>query len=302
MAEQGKRPLYSLSGFSWEGVFAGVLGYWLWRWPNHLPERGYAVTILGLAAVIMAVRADRFTRTEGIIWIMLAVALCFVELRAIRHDREVAAKEQSNAREREETNFREIASGIKASIAESDRNFSATMGRTNQVLANITGGHSFAYVSPQNFYGDEFPGVVWNNGEQALPGLTLTIAHTSDPDCGAAFFQPIFIGTVGPHEHAPIPGFLFRPRADKTTGQDNYWIMLSAQNGTASQSIYFRRDRNNAPTWAFSFRVEKQTLLEKPQKQKMMLKGNSLPKGARVTTYGLLLYRGWSDELSGDKK
>jgi hypothetical protein len=115
---------------------------------------------------------------------------------------------------------------------------------------------------------------------------------------GAAFFQPIFIGTVGPHEHAPIPGFVFRPRADEKSGQDNYWIMLSAQNGTASQSIYFRKDKNNPANWAYSFQVSRQVLLDKPQSQKFMMKSNPIPKGTRVTTYKLLLYRGWSDELA----
>jgi hypothetical protein len=74
--------------------------------------------------------------------------------------------------------------------------------------------------------------------------------------------------------------------------------MLSAQNGTASQSIYFRKDKNNPANWAYSFQVSKQVLLDKPQSQKIMMKGNPIPKGTRVTTYKLLLYRGWSDELA----
>jgi hypothetical protein len=71
--------------------------------------------------------------------------------------------------------------------------------------------------------------------------------------------------------------------------------MLSAQNGTVSQSIYFRRDRKNPANWAYSFQVSKQIISGKPQKEKVLLKS---PKTGRVTRYKLLLYRGWSDELA----
>jgi hypothetical protein len=224
--------------------------------------------------------------------------LLFVETGAIHKDRADNELKQAQADKELKTNFHDIGEGIRASISESDRNFKETIGRTNQVLANITGGDSFAYVSPQNFSGDQFVGVIWNNGEQALLGLTLTISHTSEENWGAAFFQPIFIGTVGPYDHAPIPNFLFRPKADPKTGQDNYWIMLSAQNGTVSQSIYFRRDHNNPAQWAYSFLVSKQGF-GKPQRRKMITKLTEEDvKSRKVPAGKLLLYRAWSDDLA----
>jgi hypothetical protein len=227
-----------------------------------------------------------------------------LELKTVYQDRREHDEEQAKARSEQIAQFNRIADGIKETIDASQRQFEATMarsdkimGRTNDVLTDVTGGNSFAYVAPQNFSGDQFSGIVWNNGEQALVGLTLTIAHTSDPVqvWGAAFFKPIFIGTVGPHDHAPIPDFLFQPRADQKTGQDNYWIMLSAQNGTAEQSLYFRRNRLHPQQWAYSFQVVRQHYTEKPQKEKMLLKIENKPrKGPRQE---LLLYRAWSDDL-----
>jgi hypothetical protein len=295
--------LRELSELVWEHkrvgflmVLAGtvVCGWWLFR----IPSAGYAVTVMGLVAALMTART-KASGYEKAAWMLLMFGLLFVELKAIRKDRLDNEARQAQADKELKQNFSGIAEGIRTSIAESDRNVAVTMGKTNKVLNNITGGNSFAYVAPQNFYGDQFPGVVWNNGEQALSGLTLTIAHTSDPVevWGAAFFQPIFIGTIGPHEHAPIPGFLFKPKADEKTRQDNYWIMLSAQNGTASQSIYFRRNRKNPANWAYSFSASRQILLNKPQSQRIMLK-SAIPKGANVFENKLLLYRGWSDELA----
>jgi hypothetical protein len=268
----------------------------------YLPKSGKPLLVLSAVVAVMMLM-DMRPLHKGI-YVAIILGLVLIENRALNKERADFSQEESNRRKEENDRFQGIADGIQRSIANSATQFTVTMGKTNQVLQNITGGNSFAYVAPQNFYGDQFPGIVWNNGEQALTGLTLTIAHTSDPVqvWGAAFFQPIFIGTVGPHEHAPIPGFVFRPRADEKSGQDNYWIMLSAQNGTASQSIYFRKDKNNPANWAYSFQVSKQVLLDKPQSQKIMMKGNPIPKGTRVTTYKLLLYRGWSDELAATTK
>lgn len=154
MEEPNGKRWYSLWGFLCQLVFVGFILYWSWRWPNHVPVPGYAVTILGVAAVVMAVRADRFTRIENIIWIGVAVALCFVEIRAIRQDREVAARDQAEARKKEEDNFQKIAEGIARSIQESDVNFEQTMRRSDRIIAGVgdsvrmqTGGDSFAYIT-----------------------------------------------------------------------------------------------------------------------------------------------------------
>jgi hypothetical protein len=90
------KALYSLSGFFWQLPFILWVAHWFWRWPNSLPVPGYAVAILGVAAVVMAVRANAFTRIEERVWIILAAALCFVEIQAIRQDREIASKAQTD--------------------------------------------------------------------------------------------------------------------------------------------------------------------------------------------------------------
>ena len=275
---------------------ACVLAYWNWPSPNPLPP-GYAVTALAVAAAVMTLLGEMKGK-EKVAWIAVLFAFLFLELNSIKIERKTQEDIQKEARHEQLQQFEKIGSGIEKSISESDRNFNATMGKTNQVLTNITGGDSFAYVSPQNFFGDQFGGVVWNNGEQALSGLTLTIAYTSEENWGASFFQPIFIGTLGPHAYAPIPNFIFRPKADPKTGQDNYWIMLSAQNGTVSQSVWFRRDHKNSSQWAYAFQVSKQGS-DKPQRRKMMLElteEDVKPRKGPPTK--LLLYRAWSDDLA----
>jgi hypothetical protein len=267
------------------------------------PFAGASVILLGIAAAAMAIVGE-LRGIEKAAWILLLFAFAGLELRAIREDKNAQDEIQRDYRYHQELltaqqmkNFQTIGGGIQASIKKSDEHFDATSKRTNQVLMNITGGNSFAYVVPQNFSGDQFLGVVWNNGEQPLVGLTLTIAHTSDPVqvWGAAFYKPIFIGTIAPHDHAPIPNFVFQPRPSKDSGQDNYWIMLSAQNGTAQQSLYFRRNKLHPQFWAYTFNVVRAHYTDKPQKEKMLTKIDDTPKpGPRQE---ILLFRDWSDDM-----
>jgi hypothetical protein len=121
--EADKKPLYSLTGAVWQVPFAILFVYWL----SRLPEPGLAVTMLGLAAVVMAVRANRFTRAEEVIWIVIAVALCVVEIRAIRHDHSITESARSAAAAQEAKNFGDIGNGIRGSIRESQMQFQATM-------------------------------------------------------------------------------------------------------------------------------------------------------------------------------
>lgn len=290
--ETKKKPIWF--HFSVQAIAVGFILYWHWNPP--LPNKA----VLGLATVAALMVLSDMRPVHKAIYILVLIAFVTAENKAIDHEHEETSKV-----------FGGIAESIKSASTDNQNEFGKATVEMNDILSktetvaslakenllNLTGGDSFAYVSPQNFSGDQFPGVVWNNGEQPLIGLTLTIAHTSDPVpvWGAAFYKPIFIGTVGPYDHAPIPDFIFAPRADpKNNGQDHYWIMLSAQNGTVSQGLYFRRDHKNPAFWAYSFQVTKQNSY-KPQAEKRLIKPW---KGSRTFTQKLLLYRAWSDDLA----
>jgi hypothetical protein len=253
---------------------------------------GVFIAILAFMAAAVTFRREPGTR-EKATWTFLFLALMCAEVWMMSKDREANENQQTGASAAQLKGFEDIGNGIKDAIAQSDRNFSATMGKTNQVLLNITGGDSFAYVSPQPG-GEAIPLVVWNHGDQPLIGVTMTIARTQDPDWGVAFFQPIFIGTIGPHDHAPVPRVIV-PRPEEKSGIDHYWIMLSAQNGTVSQTLDFRKNKKTGahqPIWATSFQVTKPEILTRAR--------GPIPKGA--TLMKPLMTRGWSDEVQESPK
>jgi hypothetical protein len=114
---------------SWFGYFLVVIAvaFAVW-WYFRVPPPGYSVTAMGVAAGIMALRAEISGR-EKWLWTLILFAFALVEIRAISHDRTVHDKEQAATRAREAQNFSDIGQGIQQSIQGSQRHFDATMGR-----------------------------------------------------------------------------------------------------------------------------------------------------------------------------
>lgn len=228
---------------------------------------------------------------------MCLFALAFIEIRAINGDRDARDIAQKNALQEEGLNFGAIGKGIEQSINQgqlqfqatmqsSQQQFDATMSKVGTVLGSVTGGNSFAYLMPQPT--NPVSLVVWNHGDKPLTGVSIVVAHTSAPvpEWGSELFRPIPIGTIAPHGYLPFPVFI-SPTPEAKNGIDNYWIFISAQNGTVQESLRFRKPKNGTNPWAYSFEVTKQRVLSK--------KEGSIPKGAIVNQP--LLVEKWSDEV-----
>src|SRR5258708_3846789 len=141
----------------------------------------------GVFIAILAVVAGTVTFWEHPPRWFKAISVCVflllmsAEVWMMSVDRERSDSDQAAARTASENNFRAIANGIQASIADSDRKFAATMGKENQVLENITGGNSFAIVTPQAWSGlVPIPLSIRNQGKQTLTGVTVTIRNAQN--------------------------------------------------------------------------------------------------------------------------
>ena len=78
----------------------------------------------------MAVRGIHFKRTEQLIWILIAVPLCFLEFRAISEDRLEHDHQEGEARAREDKNFVAI-------LEKNQAEFSATMSEFKQLSESV---------------------------------------------------------------------------------------------------------------------------------------------------------------------
>jgi hypothetical protein len=139
---EGKPP----PRYTWRvAIFQGVCWAGAWYLVGSPSSVGVSVALLGLAAVVMAVRADVFSRTEKIMWILLASALCFAEIESIRSDQRQRASEQQEAIEEENDRFEQVLKQNQRSF-EASLSTMASIGSTAaRNLRETTGGKSFCY-------------------------------------------------------------------------------------------------------------------------------------------------------------
>ncbi len=268
---------------------------------HWFPPPGVAIALIAVIAATMSIHSD-MGRYHKAFWMAIIGAFLVLELVAIVHERREQARQQKSALEEARAHFGDIGDGIKGAITQSSQGFKETMDQfgkivrktervtklTKESIEDVTGGDSFGFVVPQTFAFEEFPLRVWNHGRHQLTGVSVTIANTTnDPNWGSGFYQPIYIGNIGPGDSLPVPNYLIRPRPDPKLGQDSYWIFISAQNGSVSQSLYFRRNKKGAIPWAYSY------IVTKPTSKKERINGVMTD----VTIMQQVLQRRWSDEV-----
>jgi hypothetical protein len=265
-----------------------IIALFFLQFPNFkwlLP--GYAVTALGFVAVIMTIRAEEdWSRAERLKWLFLAMVLMVVEIRVIKKDRDQSDAAQNEVVRRNQGQFSETMARLEThtqTLKDLSQSEEKIENLAKKNLQSITGGNSFGVVVPQYAGGDSILLVVWNWGEYPLMGVTLEISRTAVENWrGEGLFNPISIGNIGPHNHAVVPlSLTFTP--NPKSGIDSYWIFVSAQNGMASEGLYFRKDKRGKAPWAYMIRVEK------AQAPKTMSK--------HIPPKGLLYFGPWTDEI-----
>src|SRR5579862_5356594 len=85
--------------YSWNwAIFQGLLIIFASYFIQRPPIPGISVVALGLVAVVMTVRAEEeWSRTERLAWLVLAVILMIVEVRAISSDHNEQVRREADA-------------------------------------------------------------------------------------------------------------------------------------------------------------------------------------------------------------
>ncbi len=233
--------------FDWAALMGG-LGAAVWIVLAHKPP-GYAVGTLAVVAAAMTF--SRPTTIQRLIVVVLAAGLFWLETRAIDHDRtenaatiqriiESGKKETASILIDSEQKYKDTKSKVDASLSKMDDlglSSQQNLQLSRRNLLNVTGGDSFAYISPQvNGAPPPFELIAWNRGKYVLTGVGVTMMRTTD---GEWQTWTIDVGTI------PAGGFrrlaqTLEPRPG-TDGVDSYWLFISAQNRTVQQRIGFRQ-------------------------------------------------------------
>jgi hypothetical protein len=284
--------------YSWGGAGFQIVSFsFLIWWFRTTPPPGFAVAALAIAATIMAVRALRFTRIEEIAWILIAFAFFGIEIRAITQDRDQHDKYEAKTRNDANKHFEDI-------LRNAQQQFSATMRETETVLKttesvgtlaqknleSVTGGKSYAIVTPQAFSGlVPIPLTIRNFGAQTLTGVTVTIRGPEawdaikNPNNPYSMFRAeadrIDVGTLHAGEIKVLARTITPTISDASKDQVAvYDLDIAAQNFTAEEHLLFKHGKRIP--WVFQYTVMRQ-FIKSQSKDKTTFNYKILAKTSR---------------------
>jgi hypothetical protein len=265
----------------WENRWCGValagtftiavacLFYWV-------PPPGISVAVMGAVAAIMAART-KATGAEKATWMLIISALLVIEIAAINKERYFARLNEDIRVTQEQRKFREIARDIRDAATKTTQQLDATMAKENEVLGttqqvadlskknleNITGGKSFAIVTPQVWSGIvPIPLSIYNYGNDTLTGVTVSIYGKTEWNNPRGFFDAptINVGTLHAGEMKLLKESI-TPDINSEFNEnglniDRFQIHIAAQNFTVVEYLDFRQGKKLP--WTFRYLVTRQ--------------------------------------------
>ena len=153
----------------------------LWAW--H-PPVGVYIGILGFLGLLVALTRDPTTirSREKAAWIFVMFVLLLLEVKSVYQDRNEHDEQQAEARERETKSFESIANGIEGAIQQSQKDFAASMRKSDAIMGGVTdsiriqtGGDSFAYITFTPEPGPYFLVSITSRGRYPLKEIHATM-------------------------------------------------------------------------------------------------------------------------------
>jgi len=210
-----------------------------------------ALGILSVVAVIMTVRADRFSHGERVIYVLIASALLMVEMTSIYADRDRHDKEQADLRVRESEARKKESEAFAALIQNGNKLFE----NQEQLFGEITGVGSYLFMMPTEPRSSAGGKTIEVDVSPHLVGVHPIHAVIVSIFGPRGSYAPLNYGDVFPHE-------LQRPRQFKTIKFDDddeqpisFGIGISGSNGSFFEELRFRKV---GTTWKRMFAVFKE--------------------------------------------
>ena len=138
------------------------------------------------------------------------------------------------------------------------------LGTTETVVENVTGGNSYAYVYPKFELGSIGPVYLFihNNGDQILSGVSIKVDRVVSGTYDGTYHD---LHSIRLKELIPVGGTLAAHWGAMLTNSETipqlgpdrkatYLVLISAQNGGATEEIYFRPS-NGGNSLAYQFKV-----------------------------------------------
>jgi hypothetical protein len=251
-----------------------LICYGWWELYPVLP--GYCIAALAFAAVIMTVRADKFTPAERIIWVIIGACLMVAETRVLYLDRVTANRERDAANAIQETRFETTVEALQKTIKNSQEQFKATMGgmegilsKQDQTLMQTMGGTGyplFIASLPTDPTSKEMsvhvitPGKFYPHGhiptpQETAPLSDVTVDLTEQPlrieDFTQSEIESVFHPTHYMLGTVVVPATFTAPF--KLQEGKRYTLQITTRRGEFREDIYTRRDASAPGGWRESW-------------------------------------------------
>lgn len=182
-------PHYDRSGLYWQAAFV-LVGWGFWElWPSITGrpiEVGFAIGALGFAAVVMTVRADRLTKAERVVWVLIGFAFFVAEVHVIDEDHIQQDREHRVEMQKQETEFEQTMREFSRTNNDEGKHFGELLNREDGIFRGmrknsrdtedaLSGGNSFAVVLAMWVGRSDFPLLVSVAGKNTLYDVSIEI-------------------------------------------------------------------------------------------------------------------------------
>jgi hypothetical protein len=236
---------YSRWAEMFQVVFLGLLLYF-YQFP---PPPGYAVAWLAAAGVVMAVRAEHFTITEKVVWILIAAAFVIFEIRAIDKDHAEREELDAHIRWQDEFNRRQERRQFAELLRQGKELFNEERSSSRNTLAEMTGGDSFAYLELREMGssdGNTLRGDLLQKGSYPVFNVQVTVTDIdlfsqliTQP--GQEYKRAQTTYSVPFVRRGTFSTPLFTARVGPTVKSRSYGVFIVARNGVFTESLRLRR-------------------------------------------------------------
>jgi hypothetical protein len=261
------KNLYTWAAATIQAVFIAAALYWI----QHPADIGTAIAALAIAGVFMAVRAEQFTLTEKIVWVLVASLLFYAEIRSIKQDREAHDRQQAWIREDEDLARDQERRQFAELLRQGRLLFSQEQTLSTKTNNQISGGPSYAVVvpllslpikEPNTFALAVFIGT--KREQNNLSEARVYIEQESGPNGGTkAGATEILTG----NSHGPVwTGDIFATSGmtlpsqvsitPSLAGVTTYFINIFARNKPTTETLQVRKNLQSGE-WEQSYKIER---------------------------------------------
>ena len=232
---------YSRSAELFQAPFIGLIICWCF----FPPPPGYAVAVLAAAGAVMAVRAEYFTVTEKVLWIVIAAAFVIFEIRAISRDRSEHDNEQAEIRDNDAIIRAAERRQFERLLAQGKGLFSQEQELSKRTIDEITGGNSFAYLLTFQEGNHQSP-IVIPVGRNTMYQVKVRLADPSkrlDTSSPGAFVSSATVATLEVGELAPMFAWADTNSVIPFSNGESqdFNVFFVARNGAWTEELHLRK-------------------------------------------------------------